>query len=314
MIIEILQTAIIISLLSATLRIATPILLAALGELVAERAGVMNLGVEGIMLTGAFIGFLVGDKTESLALAIGAALLAGGIMSLIMAVMASTLKVDQTVTGLALNLLASGLTFYWYRVAYKGQELGTAPSVEIFNVVKIPILSKIPVIGEVLFSQFLLTYIAILMVPVVWFFLYRTKYGLLIRCLGENPRAVDMKGVNVTLFQYLAVIFGGMMAGLGGSFLTLASAGVFVPDISAGRGWLAIVIVIAGNWKPGRILLAALLFAFLDAFQLQVQSLGVKLPYQILLALPYVFAILAMVASRARSQAPQALGLAYTRE
>jgi simple sugar transport system permease protein len=274
----------------------------------------MNMGVEGIMLTGAFISFLVANKTESLILAIGAALLAGAVMSLIMAFMASTLKVDQTVTGLGLNLLASGLTFYWYRVAYKGQELTTAPTAEIFKLVKIPFLSNIPWIGEILFSQFLLTYIAIFMVPLVWFFLYRTKYGLLIRCLGENPRAVDMKGVNVTRLQYLSVIFGGMMAALGGSFLTLASAGVFVPDISAGRGWLAIVVVIAGNWKPDRILLASLLFAFLDAFQLQIQGLGVKLPYQILLALPYIFAILAMLASRARSQAPQSLGVAYTRE
>ncbi|HJW91920.1 MAG TPA: ABC transporter permease [Anaerolineales bacterium] len=311
---DLLQGALVISLLAATVRMATPILLAALGELVTERGGVMNLGVEGTMLMGAFIGFLVANQTGSLALAVGAAMLAGAGMSLIMAVMASTLKVDQTVTGLALNLLASGLSFYWYRVAYKGEGASQVPVAEIFQVLPIPLLSRLPVIGEFLFSQYLLTYIALLMVPAVWFFLYRTKYGLLVRCLGENPRSVDMKGVSVARLQYLALAFGGMMAGMGGSFLTLASAGVFVPEISAGRGWLAIVIVIAGNWQPGRILLATLVFAFLDAFQLQVQGLGVKLPYQILLALPYVFAILAMVLSRTRSQAPGSLGVPYVRE
>lgn len=310
---DILTLTIIISLLSAMVRMTTPILLAALGELVTEHAGVMNLGVEGMMLMGAYVGFMVGNKTDSLLYASLAGILVGAGMSLIMAFMANTLKVDQTVTGLALNLLAQGLSFYWYRVVYS-EVGGQAPVTQIFQVAPLPVLSKIPLIGEILFSQTVLTYIAFMMVPVIWFFLYRTRYGLLIRTLGENPRAADVKGVSVTKYRYLAVIFGGMMAGLGGSFLTLASAGVFVPEISAGRGWLAIVIVIAGNWNPFRILAAALIFAFLDAFQLQMQGLGVKLPYQIFLALPYIFAILALIVSRARSKAPQSLGIPYTRE
>lgn len=313
MLTDILTLTIIISLLTAMVRMATPILLAALGELVTEHAGVMNLGVEGMMLMGAYVGFMVGNKTDSLPLACLAAMLIGALMGLIMAFMANTLKVDQTVTGLALNLFAQGLSFYWYRVAYS--ELGgQVPTTRIFQLLPIPGLSKIPLIGEIFFSQTILTYIAFSMVPLIWFFLYRTRYGLLIRTLGENPRAADVKGVSVTKYRYLAVLFGGMMAGLGGSFLTLASAGVFVPEISAGRGWLAIVIVIAGNWRPYRILTAALIFAFLDAFQLQMQGLGVKLPYQIFLALPYVFAILALVLSRARSRAPQSLGIPYARE
>jgi general nucleoside transport system permease protein len=154
----------------------------------------------------------------------------------------------------------------------------------------------------------------LLMVPAIWFFLFKTKYGLLIRCLGENPRAVDMKGISVIRLQYLAVLFGGMLGGVAGSYLTIASVGMFVPDISAGRGWLAIVLVIAGNWNPWRILIAALLFAFLDAFQLQMQGLGVQLPYQLFLAMPYIFAILAMLGSRTKSRAPQALGVPYSRE
>jgi simple sugar transport system permease protein len=298
--------------LSGMMRIGTPILLAALGELVTERAGILNLGVEGIMLTGAFFGFLVAHQTESIPMALLVAMVAGGVMSLIMVFMAATLKVNQVVTGLALNLLASGITFYWYRVAF--QSIGATPTVEIMKIAKIPLLSKIPILGEVLFSQYLLTYFAFIMVPVIWYFMNKTKYGLEIRCLGENPRAIDIKGINVTRLQYLATTFGGLMGGLGGAFLTVVSAGVFLPDMSAGRGWLAIVVVISGNWQPFRIVLAALVFSFFEAFQLQAQSLGVKFPYQILLALPYVIAIVFLVISRSRSEAPGHLGLPYNRD
>lgn len=298
--------------LSAMMRIATPILLAALGELVTERAGILNLGVEGIILTGAFFGFFVVYRTGSIPLALLAAVLAGGLMSLIMVFMAATLKVDQVVTGLALNLLASGITFYWYRVAFNS--IGATPTIEVMKIAKIPLLAEIPILGEVLFSQHLLTYFAIIMVPVIWFFINKTKYGLEIRCLGENPRAIDIKGINVTRLQYLAVAFGGMMGGLGGAFLTVVSAGIFLPDMSAGRGWLAIVVVIAGNWKPLRIILATLAFSFFDAFQLQAQSLGVKFPYQILLALPYILAIILLTTSRSKSEAPGHLGLPYNRD
>jgi general nucleoside transport system permease protein len=311
---DIFQTAIIISLLAATIRIATPILLAALGELIAEKSGIMNLGLEGTMLMGAFFGFVVAHQTGSIPLGIGAAMLAGVATSLVLAFMAITLKVDQIVTGLGINLLASGLTFYLYRIIYHSTTTGTAPTTNVLKIIEIPLLSKIPFLGEILFSHSILTYGALLMVPAIWFFLFKTKYGLLIRCLGENPRAVDMKGISVIRLQYLAVLFGGMLGGVAGSYLTIASVGMFVPDISAGRGWLAIVLVIAGNWNPWRILIAALLFAFLDAFQLQMQGLGVQLPYQLFLAMPYIFAILAMLGSRTKSRAPQALGVPYSRE
>jgi general nucleoside transport system permease protein len=310
--INILQGTVIISMLSAMVRIAAPILLAALGELVTERAGVLNLGMEGIMLTGAFTGFLVAHRTGSIPLALLAAIGAGGVVGLLMVFMASTLKVDQVVTGLALNLLAAGLTFYWYRVAFSS--VGTTPTIEIMKIIKIPLLSSIPVLGEVVFSQHPLTYFALLMVPLTWFFINKTRYGLELRCLGEEPRAIDIKGINVTQRQYLAVIFGGMMAGLGGAFLTVSSAGLFLPNMSAGRGWLAIVVVIAGNWQPFRILLAVLAFSFFDAFQLQAQSLGVVFPYQILLALPYILAIVLLISSRSKSEAPAHLGVAYKRE
>jgi simple sugar transport system permease protein len=313
---EILQSAIIISILASTIRIATPLLLASIGELVTEKAGILNLGVEGTMLMGAFIGFLAAYSTGSPAIALLTAMAAGGLVSFIMAFMSATLKVDQVVTGMAINLLGSGISFFWYRSAFPDFSISEAdlPTISVMQNINIPFLSDIPYLGPILFSQRLLTYIAFLAVPLVWFFLYRTKYGLLIRGLGENPRALDMKGVNVIKLQYLAAIFGGMMAALGGTFLTLGSTVRYFPEITAGRGWLAIVIVIAGNWQPSRILVATILFALLDAFQLQLQGLGVLIPYQVLLALPYICAIVAMMGGRLRSVAPKQLGIPYERE
>lgn len=311
---DVLQATFIVSLLAGMVRIATPILYGALGELVVERTGIMNLGIEGTMLMGAFAGFLTAYTTGSLWGGVGAAILAGGVLGLLMAFMASTLKVDQTVTGLAINLLSSGITFYLYRVAFKDVGASNLPNIPIFQVVKIPLLSQIPLVGEIVFSQHALTYIALAFVPAISLFLYRTKYGLEIRVLGENPRAVDMRGIHVGLRQYLAVIFGSMMSGAGGAFLTLASAGLFVPQISGGRGWIALALVIFGNWTPSRILLGALFFGLIDSLQLQLQAVGVDLPYQLLLTLPYVLTIVVLVGSRGRTRAPLALGKPYLRE
>jgi simple sugar transport system permease protein len=233
-------------------------------------------------------------------------------MNLLMVFMAATLKVEQVVTGLALNMLASGMSLFLYKAFFSGSA-NKLPTIQIFEVVKIPFLSSIPYVGEILFSQKILTYAALLMVPAVWFFLYRTPYGLEIRCLGENPKVIDTRGLNVALRQYLAVVCGGMLIGLGGAFVTIGSTVRFIPEITAGRGWLALVIVIAGNWKPRGILIAALIFAFLEAFQLQVQGVGVQLPYQLLLALPYAVAILLMVVKRGTSEEPGRLAVPYFR-
>lgn len=311
---DLLQATFIISLLAGMIRIATPILFGAMGELVTERSGVLNLSIEGTMLMGAFAGFLATYNTGSLWLGVASAMVVGALMGLLMAFMSSTLKVDQTVTGLAINLLASGLSFYLFRLAFKDVGSQNLPSITTFTVIEIPVLSKIPFLGEALFSQHALTYLAFLLVPIISFFLYRTKYGLEVRCVGENPRAVDMKGISVPVRQYLAVMFGGMMSGLGGAFLTLASAGLFVPEISGGRGWIALALVIFGNWQPARIILGALFFGLIDAFQLSLQAVGVELPYQLLLAMPYLFTILVLVIGRGRSRAPLSLGIPYHRE
>lgn len=309
---DLFQSTIIISILAATIRIATPLLLAALGELITERAGILNLGVEGGMLMSAFMGFYATYTSGSLWIGLLAGMLTGALLNLIMVFMAATLKVEQVVTGLALNMLASGLSLYMYKLAFADAK-SKIPTIDIFQNVAIPWLSEIPFLGEIFFTQKLLTYIAFMLVPAVWFFLYRTKFGLEIRCLGENPKVIDTKGLSVTRRQYTAVLLGGVLIGMGGAFVTICSTVRFIPDITAGRGWLALVIVIAGNWRPLGLVIAALIFAFLDAFQLQVQGVGVQLPYQLLLALPYVVAILLMVFKRSTSEEPKRLAVPYFR-
>jgi simple sugar transport system permease protein len=310
---DVLQATFIVGLFAGMIRIATPILLAAMGELVAESAGILNLSIEGTMLMGAFSGFLVAHITGSLWLGVVAAIASGALIGLLMAFLSATLRADQTVSGLALNIVASGLAFYLFRLAFKNAGSQNLPSVGAFSTVEIPLLGQIPFLGEVLFTQHALTYLAFLLVPLISLFLFRTRPGLELRSIGENPRAVDMRGLNVVRRQYLAVIFGAMMAGLAGSFLSLASAGLFVPDIAGGRGWIALAIVIFGNWLPARILFGALFFGLIDSSQLALQAVGLHLPYQLLLALPYLLTIAALVVNRSRSRSPLALGRPYNR-
>ena len=307
---DLLTVAIIVNLLSTMIRLATPLLIAAMGELVAERSGVMNMGVEGMMLMGALVGYMVSLGTESLWTGILFAVLAGGLMALILAFLTITLKVDQTVTGLALNLLSSGLTLFIFRAFY--DKNNTVNS--LFPSLHIPYLSDIPFLGEIFFNQKIPTYFAFLCIPVIAFILNRTKLGLEIRSTGENPSAVDTQGLSVNSLRYLSVIFGGMMAGLAGSFFTNGISSRFMPEITAGRGWLAIIIVIAGNWQPSRMLIATLIFAFLDAIQFTMQGVGTDIPFQLLLAMPYVIALLALMSSRVRSKMPGVLGVPYHKD
>jgi len=309
---DLLEAGILISVLAATIRIATPILLTALGELVAERAGVYNMGLEGVMLMGAFTGWLATLESGSAIVGFAAAMLTGAVMSLLFAVMVISLQIEQIVTGLALNLLASGISTYWLRSTFS--DMSNVPGIAILQNERIPLLSEIPYLGPILFDQRIVAYVALLAVPVIWLFLFRTRLGLEIRCIGENPKALDIKGHSVAVRQYAAVVFGGVMAGLGGACLTIAATAHFVPDMINGRGWLALVIVIAGGWTPGRVLVAALAFSFLDALQLQIQGVGIQIPYQILLAAPYVVAILALMVRRKTGRAPAMLGISYRRE
>ena len=311
MIADLLETSIIISVLAATVRIATPILLAAIGEMIAERGGVYNMGLEGTMLMSAFTAYIGAYYTGSLWAGVLTAMVTGSLMSLVFAFLVISLKVEQIVTGLALNLLGSGLSIFWLRAAFANS--GQTPTIPFFGNMPVPFLSDIPFLGPILFDQKLLTYLAFLAVPAAWYFLFRTRYGLELRCVGENPKALDIKGIDVSTRQYAAVVFGGLMAGLGGAFLTVGSAARFVPEMTNGRGWLAIVIVIAGMWRPVPVLLATLVFSFLDALQLQIQGIGVAIPYQLLLAMPYICAILVLAFRRTHSGAPAMLGIPYWR-
>ncbi len=306
---DLLTSAILINLFATMIRLSTPLLISAMGELVAERSGVMNLGVEGMMLMGALVNYMITVNTGRLWLGLLAATIAGGLMSMILAVMSITLKVDQTVTGLSLNLLSSGLTLFIFRAFYKTENV-----IDLFPQVPIPLLSNIPYIGEIFFNQKGLTYFAFLCIPVIAFILNRTKIGLAIRSAGENPHAVDTRGLNVDKLRYIAVIFGGLMAGIAGSFFTNGISSRFMQEITAGRGWLAIIIVIAGNWQPLRMLIATLVFALLDAFQFTLQGIGTDIPFQILLSMPYIIALVALMSSRVRSRMPGSLGVPYIKD
>jgi simple sugar transport system permease protein len=303
-----------VGLLAGMVRIATPVLFAAIGEVVTERSGIMNLGLEGTMLTGAFAGFLTAHESGSRWLGVLAAVGAGMVTGLLFAFMTATLKLDQVVTALAINLLAGGLTFYLYRIAFRDAGTQNLPNVATFGEVRIPGLASIPLFGDVVFSQPALTYLALGFVPLVSLFLYRTRHGLEIRIVGENPRAGDMRGISVAARQYAAVVFGGAMAGLGGAYLTLGSAGLFLPQISGGRGFIAFALVIVGNWSVWKVLAGAMFFGLIDSLQLNLQAEGADVPHQLLLALPYLLTIVVLVVSRSRSNAPLSLGRPYLRE
>ncbi len=307
---ELFSEAILISILASTVRIMTPILFAAIGELVTQRAGIWNMGVEGTMLIGAFAAEAFDDVESSVWLAVWAAMASGALMGLLTAFMTATMRVDHFISGLGINLLAGGLTLYWFRIYIKGRP---QPTFDGFDSVAIPGLSAIPWLGEILFTQRLLTYLAFAMVPVIWFLLYRTRWGLELRCLGENPKALDIKGINIVRRQYLAVMIGSVMTGLGGGFLMLGFSDRFLADITAGRGWLAVVAIIAGNWMPRGVLAAVLVFALLESVATHVQVLSLNVPHQIFLALPYLASILLLMGLRRKTNQPVKLGIPYFR-
>lgn len=310
MLADFLKAAVIINILAATIRIATPLLLGAMGELVAERSGIMNMGLEGMMLFGVFTVWLVTFLGGTTIMGGGVALIVGALLGLLLGILVIYLKVDQTVSGLSINLLAVGVGEYFHRMVNAESE---AVQIALLPNFHIPYLADIPVLGEVLFQQNPYTYLAGLSVVVVAWFLRRTKYGLTIRSSGENPRAVDTRGINVSRVRLSATIFAGMMAALGGAFL-MSVTSRYLPNMTAGRGWLAIIVVIAGNWKPARMVVATLIFAFLGALQVTLTTFQIPFPYEFLLVMPYVLALVALSISRVRSAQPAKLGVPYSRE
>lgn len=298
---------------AAVIRIATPLLFATIGELLAERAGVLNLGIEGTMLLSAMTGFTAAYFTGSLWLGVAVALVTGVAAGALMGLLTVTLGLSQHVSGLGVTLLASGLAFYLYRVVFG--EPSTPPGIAPFEPAPVPFLSEIPVLGPVLFTQYALVYVALLLVPVAGFLLYRTPWGLRLRTVGESPQAADAAGVGVAWMRYQALILSGALMALGGAFLSMAQFNAFTFGVVSGRGWVCIALVVFGQWKPWRAAAAAVLFAFIDALQLRLQaSAGLDIPYQVFLMMPFVLTILAMAVLSRNARAPAALLVPFRKE
>ncbi|HET8648740.1 MAG TPA: ABC transporter permease [Gemmatimonadales bacterium] len=291
--------------LAASVRVATPLLLAALGETVAERGGVINLGIEGAMLAGALaaaIGASIGGPWTGLA----AALIVGVLTGLVFAAVAVGAGADQIITGTAITLGATGLTGAVYR-AYFGAT-GAGLSLPTLAPIPLPGLSRIPVVGPALFDQPLPTYLAVVLVPVIWWGLFRTRAGLALRAAGEAPETAWALGVRVRSLRTIGTVIGGACAGLGGASLVLAQVGTFAERMTAGRGFVAIAIVVLGRWHPVGVLLAAWLFGGATALQFIFQALGLAVPYQLFLVLPYLLTLLALAGVVGRVRAPAGLG------
>jgi simple sugar transport system permease protein len=312
--------AMIISLLTITIRAGVSLLYATLGEIFTERSGILNLGVEGIMLMGAATAFAVSYHGNSVWLGLGAAALMGMLLSAIHAFLTITMQADQVVSGLALTLFGTGLS------SFMGQRLGPGGATMVgvqaptFQRISIPVLENIPVIGPSLFNQDILAYLLYLLLPVLSFYLFRTQMGLHLRAVGDNPSAADVLGIPVKVTRYLYTMFGGLLMGVAGAHLSLAYLQGWAMNITGGRGWIAIALVIFATWNPIRAAVGALLFGGINALQFRLQAAGTEIPAPFLNMMPYFFTILVLVfitwgeSFRKRLGAPAALGNPYIRE
>lgn len=297
------------NILAATVVAGTPLLLVALGELVCERSGVLNLGQEGMMLMGAVAGFIAALTSGSLAVGVVVGILAGMAMAMLFAFMAVTLAANQYAAGLALTIFGIGLSAF-IGAGYVGQSLGG------FSRVAIPLLSEIPVLGRVLFHQDPLVYVSFVLFVVVYVFLRHSRGGLLLRAVGEAPEAANANGLKVLTIRYLAVAFGGGMAGLAGAYLSLAYTPMWTENMTAGRGWIALALVVFASWRPERVLLGAYLFGAASILHLVLQGLGWRSPTEFLAMLPYLVTIIMLVLlswnpARTRLNTPLSLGQPY---
>ena len=308
--VEILFTA---SFWAAAIRIASPLIFAALGELICERAGVLNLGIEGIMVVGAFAGWMTVYAGGGLWMGVGVAMAAGMLFGLLHGTLTVPFGLSQHVVGLGITLLATSLTYFCYRLALP--EVTSPPKIEAFQPLAIPVLSDIPVVGAALFTQTPLTYLAFVLVAVVSVILYRTPLGLALRAAGENPSAVAAQGLSVSAIRIGAVMVGSGLMAVGGAFLTMSAFNSFFFEMVNGRGWICIALVVFGSWKPGKTLIGAILFAAFDALQIRVQQtpLGADVPYQIFLMMPYLLSILALVIMSRRAEVPAALMVPFNK-
>jgi ABC-type uncharacterized transport system permease subunit len=296
----------------AALIAAIPLLLAALGGLISELSGVLNMALESMMLIGAFVAYTASDYAQSPWAGLVAAALAGMLVGLLHAFFTITLKANQIVSAVALNLFALAATALGFRMLYASGVFVSAPG---FDALSIPFLGKLPYLGTAFFSHNILIYLGLLLIPVMWFILYRTSWGLTLRSVGEHPVAASTMGINVNRVRYLAVILSGAVAGMSGSALVSASnINAFQENLSAGRGFIAFAAVVFGRWNPIGIFFGAILFGLGDALQIRLQAYGVGVPYQLLLMLPYLITLIALVAFMRNARGPAASGIPYSDE
>jgi simple sugar transport system permease protein len=293
----------------SAVRFATPYLYAALGETVGQLSGVLNLGLEGIMLMAAFSAFWATMQTGSLALGLLAAAATGGLFGLLAAFINVSLKAEQGISGIGLYLFGLGLSAFLFKVA-----IGSVQTVSGFPEVKLPLLSGIPLVGEVFFKQNVLVYAAFALVPLEWFVVHRTPFGLMVRAAGQNPQAADSLGLNVVRIRYLSAIAGGVLAGLAGASLSIALLDIFQDNLTNGMGFIAVALVFFGGWRAAGVLGGALLFSTVNALQLWIQIQGLAIPSDFALMLPYAVTILVLaLLARRRGNAPAALGRPFER-
>jgi general nucleoside transport system permease protein len=298
---------------AAAVRIASPLIFATMGELICERAGVLNLGIEGIMVFGAFAGWIAVYLGMPLWWGVATAFASGALFGLLHATLTVPFGLSQHVVGLGITLLATASAYFAYRLALP--QVTSPPRIEPFQPWEIPLLSDIPLIGPALFSQTPLTYAAFATVAITAFVLYRTPLGLAVRAAGENPAAVEAQGLSVTAIRMGAVMVGSGLMAVGGAFLTLSAFSSFFFEMVNGRGWICIALVVFGAWRPGKALLGALLFAAFDALQIRAQQtpLGALVPYQVFLMVPFVLSILALILMSRRAEVPAALMVPYNK-
>ncbi|MSR19975.1 MAG: ABC transporter permease [Gemmatimonadetes bacterium] len=297
--------------LEASVRLGVPLALAAMGEAITERSGVINIGLEGSLIAGALGGALAALAFGSAEAGVLGGAAAGVLAALVFAAFAVGLGTDQIITGTAVTLGGLGFTGAVYQARFGAT--GTALTLPTLAPLPIPGLADIPWLGSALFAQAPTAYLAYLLAPALWYFLFRTEWGLELRAVGENPDAAQAAGVRVRRVRVLATLFGGALAGIAGAHLALAHAGTFAENMSAGRGFIAIAVVALGRWNPPLVLLAALLFGAASALQFLLQAVGVDLPYQLFLAFPYLLTLAALAGWLGRTRAPAALALPWPR-
>ena len=306
---DLFSAQVMLGILTSGIRLATPYLYAGIGETFSQRSGVLNLGVDGQMLMGAFAGFYVVFSTGNLWLGLLAALAVGALMGLAMAFISVTLHAEQGISGIGVYLFGLGLSELLFQ-----ETIGTVETVSGFRPLQIPVLSSIPVLGEVLFSHNILVYGAFLLVPVAWFVLHKTTFGLNIRAVGENPEAADSLGVSVARVRYFTVTLGGALSGMAGASLSIALLNVFQQNLTNSLGFIAVALVYFGGWRPFGLLTGALIFSMLNALQVWVQTLGIPVPAEVALMMPYILTIVVLALSVQRVRPPSALTKPFLRE